>query len=197
MTGGKIRGGAVGNSDIATDAVTSSKLRGGSVGNTDLADNAVGSSKVADGTLTAADIRDGDVVEGNGRILANTVTLPDGSGATTLLSAPGLGALRASCAAGVATTSWLNTGTASVAVVNQVAFHDTTPTTGIDAVHAAISAPGGSFEQPANLGENGWQTVTWQASVDDSAGDRVATVTVTSLASGANCRVSAQGLSTA
>ncbi len=34
-------------------------------------------------------------------MLATAVTLPDGAGPTALLSAPGLGALRASCAAGV------------------------------------------------------------------------------------------------
>ena len=91
VSGSKIRGGAVGNSDLANDAVTSSKIAAGSVGNSDLADNAVASSKVADSTLLAADIKDGEVVEGNGRILATAVTLPDGAGATALLSAPGPG----------------------------------------------------------------------------------------------------------
>jgi hypothetical protein len=200
VSGGKIRGGAVGNSDLANDAVTSSKLRGSSVGNSDLADNSIGSSKIADNTIAAADIKDGDVVEGNGRILATAVTLPDGAGATTLLSAPGLGALRASCAAGTATTSWLNTTASAVTVVNEVAFHRTTApavAADIDDVHAAITGPGGAAEQPANLGVNGWQSVTWQASVDDAAGDRVATVVVTASASGNNCRISAQGFSTA
>ena len=200
VTGSKIRGGAVSNADIANDAVTTGKLRAGSVGNSDLADNAVTANKVADNSLTAADIRDGDVVEGNGRILATAVTIPDGAGATTLLSAPGLGALRASCAAGVATTSWQNTATATTTVVNDVAFHRTTAPSAaadIDSVHAATPGPGAVVEQPANLGVSGWESVTWQASLDDAGGDRVATVWVTASASGNNCRLSAQGISTA
>jgi hypothetical protein len=193
VTGSKLRGGAVGNSDLATDAVTSSKLRGGAVGNSDLADNAVASSKVADGSLTAADIKDGEVVEGNGRILAIAVTLPDGASGTPLLSAPGLGALRASCTAGVTTTQWQNTGATPVSVVNQVVF----PTPGVAAsANEASVAGGGVFTQPANSGAGGVESVMWQASIDDSGGDRVATVWVTAGASGANCRVSAQGMST-
>jgi hypothetical protein len=200
VTGSKVRGGAIGNTDLANDAVTSGKIRAGSVGNSDLADNAIGSSKVADNTLTAADIKDGEVVEGNGRLLATAVTVPDGAGATTILSAPGLGALRASCAAGTATTSWLNTTTVNVTVVNQVAFHRTTPATSTadsDAVHAAVAGAGGAIEQPANTGAGGWESVTWQASIDDAGGDHVATLWVTASASGANCRISAQGISTA
>ena len=96
VTTSKIRGGAVTNGDLGNDSVTSSKLRGSAVGNSDLADGSVSGSKVADSTLTAADIKDGEVVEGNGRILGNVLTVPDGAGATTILSAPGLGALRAS-----------------------------------------------------------------------------------------------------
>ena len=69
------------------------------------------SSKIADGSIVAADIKDGEVVKGNARMLATAVTLPDGAGQTALLSTPGLGALRASCAAGVTTTQWQNTGT--------------------------------------------------------------------------------------
>jgi hypothetical protein len=139
------------------------------------------------------------VVEGNGRILFTSVTLPDGVGATTLLSAPGLGALRASCAAGVATTSWLNTASVPVAVVNTVAFHRDPPAaaaTDIDPVHAAVAGPGGAVSQPTNIGTDGWQSVTWQASIDDAGGDRVSTVWVSTFESGANCRITAQGVST-
>lgn len=199
VSGAKVRGGAIGNSDLATDAVTTTKLRAASVGNSDLADNSIGSSKVADGTLTAADIKDGDVVEGNGRILATAVTLPDGAGATALLSAPGLGALRASCLAGTATTSWQNTASTNVTVVNDVEFHRTGAPTAADSdnVHAATVGAGGTVEQPPNVGINGWESVTWQASIDDAGGDRVATIVVTASASGNNCRLSAQGISTA
>ncbi len=200
VTTSKIRGGAVTNGDLGNDSVTSSKLRGSAVGNSDLADGSVSGGKVADSTLTAADIKDGEVVEGNGRILGNVLTVPDGAGATTILSAPGLGALRASCAAGVATTSWQNTASTAITVVNDIAFHRTTAPAAaadIDSVHAASPGPGGVVEQPANLGVSGWESVTWQASIDDAGGDRLATVWVTASASGNNCRVSAQGISTA
>jgi hypothetical protein len=181
--------------------VTTSKLRAGAVGTGDLADNAIGSSKVADGSLLAADIKDGEVVKGNARILSTAVTLPDGASTTTLVSAPGLGALRASCAAGIATTQWSNTATTPVVVMNQVAFHRTgaaaVTAADIDYVHEVTVAAGAATDQPANLGVTGWESVMWQASVDDSAGDHVATVWVTASASGASCRVTAQGFSTA
>ena len=192
VSGAKIRAGAVGNGDLANDAVTSSKIRAGAVGNTDLADNAIGSSKIADGSIVAADIKDGEVVKGNARMLATAVTLPDGAGQTALLSTPGLGALRASCAAGVTTTQWQNTGTTPVAVVNQVVFAGATAAVAND----ANVAGGGVATQPANTGTGGVESVMWQASIDDSGGDRVATVQVTTSSSGANCRISAQGMST-
>jgi hypothetical protein len=199
VTGSRIRGGAVGNSDLANDAVSSGKLRAGSVGNSDLADNSIGASKVADGSLLAADIKDGEVVEGNGRIVATAVTLPDGAGQTTLLSFPGVGALRSSCANGTATTQWSNSATTPVVVVNQVNFHRTSAATAaadIDYVHESTPAAGANVDQPTNLGVNGQESVMWQASVDDSGGDRVATVWVTASASGANCRITAQALTT-
>ena len=99
-------------SDLATDAVTSTKIKDGSVAAADL----------ADASITAGKIKDGEVVEGNGRMLSTAVTLPDGAGFTTLLSVPGLGALRASCANGVTTTQWQNTAAGAVTVVNQVVF---------------------------------------------------------------------------
>ncbi|HET6171145.1 MAG TPA: hypothetical protein VFD90_00985 [Gaiellales bacterium] len=194
VSGGKVRAGAIGNSDLANDAVTSSKLHAASVGNADLADGAVASSKVADGTLLAADIKDGEVVKGNGRMLSTALTLPDGAGMTTLLSVPGLGALRASCANGVTTTQWQNTATVPVTVANEVVFH--TPASASDANVASVAA-GGTLDQPANASAGGQESVTWQAGDDSSAGDRVSTVWATAGASGANCRVTAQGIATA
>ncbi|MDX6539368.1 MAG: hypothetical protein QOI71_978 [Gaiellales bacterium] len=198
VTTAKIRGGAVGNSDLANDSVTTLKMHAGAVANADIADTAVTSSKIADGSILAADIKDGEVVKGNGRILATAVTLPDGASGTSLLSAAGLGVLRASCAAGVATTQWSNTAATPVEVVNQVSFHDTTaPVAGhVDFVHQATVAAGAATDQPANIGTGGVESVMWQASVDDPAGDHVATVWVTASGSGATCHLSAQGFST-
>jgi hypothetical protein len=196
VSASKVRNGAVGNGELATDAVTTPKVRAGAIGNGELADNAVGSSKVADGSLTSTDIKDGEVVEGNGHIVAIATTLPDGASGTPLVSAPGLGALRASCTAGVATTQWSNTNaTTAVNVVNTVAFNDATPVA-VDAVHQATVAAGATTDQPANVGTNGVESVVWQASVDDAGGDHVATVTVTAGASGTGCRLTAQGITT-
>ena len=198
VTTAKIRGGAVGNSDLANDAVTTSKLHAGAVGNSDIADNAISSNKIADSSILATDIKDGEVVEGNGRILATAVTLPDGAAGTPLLSAPGLGALRASCAAGVATTQWSNTAATPVVVVNQVSFHDATPPIAgdLDLVHQATVAAGATTDQPANIGTGGVESVMWQASVDDAAGDHVATMWVTAAGTGSSCLLTAQGFST-
>jgi hypothetical protein len=198
VTTTRIRGGAVGNSDLANDAVTTSKLRAGAVGNSDLADNAVTTNKIADSSILATDIKPGEVVQGNGRMLATAVTLPDGASGTPLLSAPGLGALRASCTAGVATTQWSNTAATPVVVVNQVSFHDTTAvaTGDLDFVHQATVAAGATTDQPANVGTGGIESVMWQASVDDAAGDHVATLWVTAAGSGTSCHVTAQGFST-
>jgi hypothetical protein len=198
VSGAKVRAGAIGNSDLATDAVTTAKLRAGAVGNSDLADGAISSAKIADSSIVAADIKDGEVVEGNGRILSAAATLPDGASATPLLTAPGLGVLRASCSGGVATTQWSNTAATPVVVTNQALFHDTTAvvTGDLDYVHEATVAAGAATDQAPNVGVNGVESVTWQASVDDAAGDHVATVWVTASASGTGCRLAAQGLST-
>jgi hypothetical protein len=204
VSGAKVRGGAIGNSDLANDAVTGAKIRAGNVGESDLATDAVTGTKIKDGSVAAADladasitagkIKDGEVVEGNGRVLSTAVTLPDGTGFTTLLSVPGLGALRASCANGTTTTQWQNTAAGTVTVVNQVVF----PTGGANAdVTTQNVAVGGTFAQPANSGAGGLESIMWQASVDSTAGDRVSTMWATASASGTACSISAQGLATA
>jgi hypothetical protein len=193
----RIRGGAVGNSDLANDAVTTSKLRAGAVGTTDIADASVTGAKIADSSITAADIKDGEVVEGNARILSVAVTLPDGAGQTAILSAAGIGALRASCAAGVATMQWLNTATTPSDLTHQIVLH-TGGATPVPANADSTSVAAGASETQflPNTGTGGEESVTWQASIDASAGDHVATVWATAAASGANCRLTAQGIAT-
>jgi hypothetical protein len=209
VTGTKVRGGAIGNSDLANDAVSVSKIRDSSVGNTELATDAVTTTKIkdaaiatndyADSSIVASKIKDGEVVEGNGRMLSTALTLPDGAGATTLLSVPGLGALRASCANGVTTTQWQNTASGSVTVVNQVVLHKTSTTVaaGDSDVNVATVAAGATLDQPTNSGVGGQESVMWQASDDSSGGDRVTTMWVTAGGSGTSCRVTAQGIATA
>ena len=61
-------------------------------------------------------------------------------------------------------------------------------------MNAATVAAGASTDQSTNT--VGVESVVWQASVDDAAGDHVATVTVTASASGTGCRLTAQGVTT-
>ena len=208
VTGTKVRGGAIGNSDLANDAVSASKIRDSSVGNTELATDAVTSAKIkdaaigtndyGDSSIVASKIKDGEVVEGGGRMLSTALTLPDGAGATTLLSVPGLGALRASCANGVTTTQWQNTSSGTVTVVNEIVLHRTgAPVAGDSDVNVASVAGGATVDQPTNAGVGGQESVTWQASDDSSGGDRVSTMWVTAGASGTGCRITAQGIATA
>ncbi|MDX6628164.1 MAG: hypothetical protein QOH00_410 [Gaiellales bacterium] len=202
VTGAKIRGGAVGNSDLANDAVTAAKIRSSSVGNSELATDAVTSSKIQDGSLATSDyadssivaskIKDGEVVEGNGRMLSTALTLADGTSATTLLSAPGLGALRASCANGTTTTQWQNTSSGAVTVVDQLLVSGLSPSVNVTSV-----AGGATHDQPANTVPGGQESVMWQVSDDSSAGDRVTTMWVSASASGTACRITAQGIATA
>jgi hypothetical protein len=198
VTGGKVRGGAIGNSDLANDAVTASKIRANSVGNTELATDAVTTTKIKDGsvagaditdaTITASKIKDGEVVEGNGRMLSTAVSLADGTLQTTILSVPGLGALRAACANGVTTTQWQNTGPGAVTVVDQ--FLGVATAT----VEANSVAAGATHDQPTPATA---ESLMWQVSDDSSAGDRVSTMWVTASASGTSCRITAQGIATA
>jgi hypothetical protein len=198
VTGGKVRGGAIGNSDLANDAVTASKIRANSVGNTELATDAVTTTKIKDGSVAGADItdasitaskiKDGEVVEGNGRMLSNAVTLADGTGQTTILSVPGLGALRSSCANGAATTQWQNTGAGAVTVVDQFI------TSAGQTVESTSVAAGATHDQPTATTA---ESIMWQVSDDSSAGDRVSTMWVSASGSGTSCRITAQGIATA
>jgi hypothetical protein len=195
VSSSKIRSSAVGNGELATDSVTTTKLRANAVTTTDIADASVTGAKITDGSVTAADIKDGEVVEGNGRVLSVAVTLPDGTGQTAILSAPGVGALRASCAAGVATMQWLNTAASPVDLTQQIVLHTTAAA--IANVDASSVAAGASETQfVANTGTGGEETITWQASIDAGTGDHVATLTATAGANGANCRLTAQGYAT-
>jgi hypothetical protein len=195
VTTTRIRGGAVGNSDLANDAVTTSKLHAAAVGNSDIADGAVTGAKIADSSITAADIKDGEVVEGNARILSAAVTLPDGTGQTAILSAPGIGALRAGCAAGVATMQWLNTATTPVDLTQQVVLH-TTAAAAANTDSTSVAAGASETQFVPNTGTGGEESITWQASIDAGTGDHVATVWATASASGANCRITTQGIAT-
>jgi hypothetical protein len=197
VSSSKIRNGAVGNGELATDAVTTTKLRANAVGTTDIADGAVNSAKIADSSITAADIKDGEVVEGNGRVLSVAVTLPDGTGQTAILSAPGIGALRASCTAGVATMQWLNTASTPVDLTHQIVLHTPAATAAANTDSTSVAAGATETQFVPNTGTAGEESVMWQASIDSGAGDHVTTIWATAAASGANCQLTAQGFATA
>jgi hypothetical protein len=196
VSSSKIRNGAVGNGELATDSVTTTKLRANAVTTTDIADASVTGAKITDGSLTAADIKAGEVVEGNGRMLSVAVTLPDGTGQTAILSAPGVGALRASCAAGVATMQWLNTTATPVDLTQQIVLHTPTATAAANVDASSVAAGAAETQFVPNTGTGGEESITWQASIDAGAGDHVATLTATAGATGANCRLTAQGYAT-
>ena len=110
-------------------------------------------------------------------MLSTALTLADGTGPTTVLSVPGLGALRAGCANGVTTTQWQNTTSGSVTVVNQIVLHKTAaPAAGDTDVNVASVAAGATVDQPTNTGLTGQESLMWQASDDSTAGDRVTTL---------------------
>ena len=221
VTGLQIKDASVGNADLGNDSVTSSKIRGGAVGNSDLGNDAVTSascarapsatatsptapssgSKVADSSLTAADIKDGEVVEGNGRILATAVTAArrrrrDG--------APERARASARCAR-VAPRASPTTLVAEHRLDGRhgrqrrrLPPHDGSGGRGRHRQRArGHGRPGGVVEQPANLGVE-------RLGVGDVAGEHRRRrrrsrrhVWVTASASGNNCRLSAQGISTA
>ena len=208
VTGAKMRGGAVGNSDLANDAVSRPRRSAPAPSATrELATDAVTSAKIKDGSIgtddygdasiVASKIKDGEVVKGNGRMLSTALTLPDGAGPTTLLSVPGLGALRASCANGVTTTQWQNTSSGSVTVVNQSCCTRRARRRRRqrrERRERRRRRHGRPAHQP---GVGGQESVMWQASDDSSGGDRVSTLWVTAGASGTSCRITAQGIATA
>ncbi len=146
---------------------------------------------IGDAQITASKIKDGEVVEGNGRMQSTALTLSDGAGFTTLLSVPGLGALRASCANGVATTQWQNTAPGAVTVVNQTVLRGGPTTSTQPASPRArprISPP--TRARAARSRSCGRPATT------RSAGDRVSTMWVTAGAGGTSCRITAQGIAT-
>jgi hypothetical protein len=118
VTGAKIASGSVGatalanggvtGEKIATGAVTAAKLANGSVTDEKLGPNAVTGAKIAGGTITAANLAPGQFVRGDASFLTARQVIATGAVDTPVLTLPGVGQLRASCAAGSTTISFLN-----------------------------------------------------------------------------------------
>ena len=120
VTAAKIAGGAVGTSALATGSVDSAKLGNGSVTGEKLGPNAVTGPKIAGATITAANIAVGQVVTGDGIFLTGRQVVANGATDTPVLTLPGVGQLRASCAGAVlgeTTISFLNESTAPAEVI--------------------------------------------------------------------------------
>lgn len=64
LDNGQIKAGAVGTTELATDAVTTSKIAAGAVGETDIANGAVTSPKLADNAVTTSKINNNAVTMG-------------------------------------------------------------------------------------------------------------------------------------
>jgi hypothetical protein len=118
VTAAKIAGGAVGTNALATNAVDAAKLANGAVTTDKLGANAVTGAKIAGATITAANIAPGQVVKGGGTFVTGRQVLAASQGATAILTVPGVGELRASCAAagGATTVSFLNQSGAAAEV---------------------------------------------------------------------------------
>jgi trimeric autotransporter adhesin len=123
VTTAKIANGAVTAAKLGNDAVTAAKIAAGAVGtsalangsvtNEKLANGAVTGAKIAGATITATNIAPGQVVTGRGSFVSAHQVLATGAVNAPVLTLPGVGQLRASCAAGVTTISFLNqSGTA-------------------------------------------------------------------------------------
>ncbi len=189
VTGAKIAGGAVGVNQIAAGAVDTAKLGNGSVTNDKLGANAVTGAKIAGGTITAANIAPGQVVKGNGSFVTGRQVLTTGALATTVLTLPGVGQLRASCAAGATTISFLNESGAAAAVTAWGVNAAGTPVTQLTtAVGNGASTEGitGAASPTSALG------LTYQV----VSGANVTTADISAAAAGTSCAVVASGLTT-
>jgi hypothetical protein len=187
VTAAKLGGGAVGTSALANGSVDAAKLANGAVTTDKLGANAVTGAKIAGATITAANIAPGQVVKGNGSFVTGRQILATGATETTVLTLPGVGQLRASCAgAGDTTISFLNESGAAAAVtawglngaagVTQLtaALGNTSSTTGIPATAGAL------------LG------LTYQV----VSGANVTTAEISAAPAGTSCGVVASGLTT-
>ena len=98
----------MGTNALANGSVDAAKLANGAVTNDKLGPNAVTGAKIAGATITAANIAPGQVVKGGGSFAGGRQVVADGAIDTPVLTLPGVGQLRASCAGGATTISFLN-----------------------------------------------------------------------------------------
>jgi hypothetical protein len=185
--------GSVTQGKLGANAVTGAALANGSVTNAKLGPNAVTGAKIAGATITAANIQNGQVVKGSGNLLSTRVLLPAGAVDTTVLTLPGIGAIRASCVPAGEATSFINQSGSAVGVTAWGA-------------RPGLADPAAVFQQntlanglstSVSSGPGGAQGVDWQISYADAAGtNQIATVSVSLLPAPPNCIATAQALTT-
>ncbi len=191
VTAAKIAGGAVGTNAIANGSVNGAKLGNGSVTNEKLGPNAVTGAKIAGATITAANIAAGQVVKGNGSFLAAHQELATGTTDTPVLTLPGVGQLRASCAGGTTTISFLNESGAEADVTAW----------GVDGATAVSSQTGalGNGQSLTGISAAGLLALDYQVGFVGAGNVQqvtTATISATPLVPGTSCRVTASGLTT-
>jgi hypothetical protein len=185
VTGAKIANETIGTQKIENGAIASDKIGTGAVVASKLGANAVTSPAIAPDSITAAQIVNGQVVEGNGTLSSNSVTLTDGQANVTLLSFAGLGVLQGSCTAGAATLGFVNTAGTTINVANW----------GVEGgVPAPVLASGELSNGGTALesGPGGLLGLTWNASFGTGSGLHLATINTSTAPAGSSCVVSVQ-----
>lgn len=184
VTAGKIADNAVQTSNLQNGAVGEAKLGAGAVTPGKLAAGAVGAAALADGAVTAAKLAPGTAVAGRGSVTAFHTPLTNGQ-TVTVATVAGFGALRATCAAGNATTTFANEAGVPVTARRVVTIDGASPSVATSAV-----GPGATVTPPNAAGD---QSVRWQLGYTDAAGTQhVATAEVSNVLDGAGCIVMGQ-----
>lgn len=183
-----LQNGAVTESKLGSGAVSESKIGGGAVTSGKLGAGAVGTAAVADGAITAGKLAAGAAVVGRGTQEFNREQIATGQSAT-LFTFTGLGQIQASCAAGVATTSFTNSSGTAVNV-QAAGVENGAP----DAPFVERSNPSsGATVTHTNTGTGGVETITWQVSYTDTTGvDHLVTANLSLGASLLDCVVAGE-----
>jgi hypothetical protein len=189
VTAAKIAGAAVGTNALANGAVDAAKLANGAVTNDKLGPNAVTGAKIAGATITAANIAPGQVVKGNGNFVTARQVLAPGATDAPVLTLPGVGQLRATCAGGETTISFLNESGAGADVTawgfdGLAAISDQSPAVPNDSSSTDIAADGTNV-----LG------LTYQVAPAGNV-QQVTTADISAGPAGMGCAVIASGLTT-
>lgn len=190
VTAAKIAGGAVGTDALANASVDAAKLGNASVTSDKLGPNAVTGAKIAGATITAANIAPGQVVKGGGSFVTARQVLAPGATDAPVLTLPGVGQLRASCAAGVTTISFLNQSGAGA----EVTAWGASAATAITNLSPAVANGAPSTGIPA-LGPSNVLGLTYQV-VSAANAQNVTTADISAGPAGTSCAVVASGLTT-